>query len=194
MTRWFIRLLQAWLIASCFCTLAQSQTVTVTPTSLSFGNQVVSTTSTSKAVTLKNGQSVTLTISSISTSGDYAQSNNCGTSLAAGVSCTINVTFTPTTTGTRTGTLTVTDDASGSPQTVSLTGTGVLAAALTPTSFGFGNQAVGTSSASKAATLKNNQTSALTISSITTSGDYSQTNTCGPSLAAGASGRRTGPC
>ena len=187
MTRWYLRLFQAWLISSCFCALAQSQTVTVSPTTLSFGSQIVSTTSAAKAVTLKNGQSVALTISSIAASTNYAQSNNCGTSLAAGASCKINVTFTPTATGTHTGTLTITDNASNSPQTVSLTGTGVLPATLTPASLAFGNQVVGISSASKAATLKNNQTSALTISSITTSGDYGQTNACGTSLAAGAS-------
>ena len=178
----------AFFICFLFCTLVHAQTVTVSPTSLSFGQQVVSTTSAAKVVTLKSGQTVLLTISSIATSGDYAQSNNCGASLGAGASCTINVTFTPTTTmGTRTGTLTVTDNASSSPQTVPLTGSGVLAASLTPTSVSFGNQVVSTTSAAKTATLNNNQKVSLSISSIATSGDYAQTNTCGTSLAAGTS-------
>ncbi len=51
-------------------------------------------------------------------------SNTCGTSLAAHTTCTINVTFTPTQLGQRTGTLTITDNAAGSPHTVSLTGAG----------------------------------------------------------------------
>jgi YD repeat-containing protein len=176
------------LVMLCFsCTLAQSQTVTVSPTSLGFGNQVVATTSAAKAVTLKNGQTVVLAITSIAVSGDYAQTNSCGTSLNAGASCTISVTFTPTTTGTRTGTLTITDNASNSPQTVPLTGSGVLAAALTPATLSFGSQVVGTTSVAKVATLKNNQTVTLTISSIATSGDYAQTNNCGTSLGAGLS-------
>ena len=95
------------------------------PTSLNFGNQTVGVTSTAQNVTLSNPGNATLTISSIATSGDYAQTNNCGTSLAAGGSCNISVTFTPTITGTRTGTLSVTDNAPASPQTVSLTGLGV---------------------------------------------------------------------
>jgi len=100
-------------------------TVTLSPSSLNFGNQTVGTTSSPQAVTLTNSQSVSLSITSITTSGDYAQTNNCGTSLAANSSCTINVTFTPTTSGTRTGTLTVNDNGPGNPHTASLTGTGV---------------------------------------------------------------------
>src|SRR5262249_8848575 len=75
---------------------------------------------------LSNNNAATLSISSIATIGDYAQTNTYGTSLAPSSSCTISVTFTPTTTGTRTGTLSITDDAAGSPQTLSLSGTGVL--------------------------------------------------------------------
>jgi len=97
----------------------------LSPTSLDFGNQTVNTTSTAKVVTLSSTGTAPLTISSIATSGNYAQTNNCGSSLAAGANCAINVTFTPTATGTRTGTLTVTDNASGSPHTASLTGVGV---------------------------------------------------------------------
>ncbi|MDR3748207.1 MAG: choice-of-anchor D domain-containing protein [Acidobacteriota bacterium] len=78
-------------------------------------------------------------------SADYSQTNNCGSSLPANGSCTINVVFTPTTTGTGTGTLTVTDEGPGSPQTASFTGVGVTGGTvtLTPTSLNFGNQTVG---------------------------------------------------
>jgi hypothetical protein len=100
-------------------------TVTLSPSSLNFGNQTVGQPSSPQAVTLTNNQSVTLTISSITTSGDYSQTNNCGSSLPANSSCTINVVFTPTTTGTRAGTLTVNDNGPGNPHTASLTGVGV---------------------------------------------------------------------
>ena len=126
--------------------LLAAQSVTVTPSSLSFGNQALSITSTAKTVTLKNGTSGSITISSISASGDYAQTNSCGNSMAAGANCTISVTFTPTATGSRTGALTITDTGSNSPQTVSLSGTGVLQATVSPTSLSFGSRAVATTS------------------------------------------------
>lgn len=105
----------------------------LTPTSLSFANQIVNTTSAAQGVTLKNNQTTSLTISGIATSGDYAQTNNCGSSLAAGASCTINVTFRPTATGLRTGTLTVTDNGNDSPQTASLSGTGIALSSIAVT-------------------------------------------------------------
>jgi hypothetical protein len=101
--------------------------VTLAPTSLTFGSQLLNTTSAAQPVTLTNTGTGPLTISSIAASGDFAQTNTCGTlpaMLAANANCTISVTFTPTATGTRTGTLTITDDAANSPQTVGLTGTG----------------------------------------------------------------------
>ena len=166
--------------------LLPAQSVTVSPTSLSFGNQAISTASSAKTVTVKNGQTVALTVSSITASGDYSQTNTCGTSLAAGAKCTVSVTFAPSALGARTGTLTITDSANNSPQSASLTGTGIVQAALSPATESFGNQAVRTASATKIATLTNNLGTPLTISSIAVSGDYSQTNTCGTSVAAGA--------
>jgi hypothetical protein len=97
------------------------------PTSLSFGGQLLTTTSAVKTVTLTNTGAVALTITSIAVSGDFAQTNTCPLSpatLAAAGTCTISVTFAPTALGARTGTLTVTDDAGGSPHTAPLTGTG----------------------------------------------------------------------
>jgi hypothetical protein len=100
----------------------------LTPTSLSFGSVKVGTTSAAKILTLKNVGTTAITITSITiagtAAGDFAQTNGCGSSLAASASCTISVTFKPTTTGTRSATLKVTDNAAGSPQTVSLSGTG----------------------------------------------------------------------
>ncbi len=96
-------------------------------TSLDFGNQLVGTTSAPQAVTLTNSGSTLLTITTIVASGDFAQTNNCPTgssSLAAGASCAINITFTPTAAGDRTGAITITDNAPDSPQTVALAGTG----------------------------------------------------------------------
>jgi hypothetical protein len=161
----------------------------LSPTSLTFASQAQGTTSTSQAVTLTNSGNAALSISTISTSGDFAQANNCGTSLAAGSHCAINVTFTPTAGGTRTGTLSATDNAGGSPQSATLTGTGAggaPSASLSATSLTYSGQLIGASSTAQAVKLTNAGNASLTISSITASGDFSQTNTCGSSLAAGA--------
>ena len=96
--------------------------------SLSFDSQAVDTTSATQAVTLSNTGKETLSIASIAVTGanasDFAQTNTCGTSVAAGANCAIAVMFTPSAAGSRTAALSITDNASGSPQTVSLTGTG----------------------------------------------------------------------
>jgi hypothetical protein len=108
----------------------------VTPTSLDFGNQLVTTTSSpAKTITLKNNGNLVLNIASIASSGDFAETNTCGTSLPAGMTCTISVTFTPTATGARTGTITITDNANGSPRTTALTGTGSDFTVTAPASF-----------------------------------------------------------
>jgi hypothetical protein len=103
--------------------------VTLTPTSLSFGNVTTSTTSAAQSVTLKNTGTAALSLSSISLAGtnatQFAQTNTCGASVAASGSCTISVTFAPTAAQTDTASLQVADNASGSPQSVALSGTGV---------------------------------------------------------------------
>jgi Abnormal spindle-like microcephaly-assoc'd, ASPM-SPD-2-Hydin len=165
--------------------------VSFSPTSLSFGNQTVGTTSASLPVTLTNTGAATLNISGIAASAAFAQTNNCGATLAAAANCTINVTFTPSVSGSASGTVSVTDNASGSPQTVSLTGTGTVQSSpgvsFSPTSLSFGNQVVGTSSQPLPVTLTNSGTAALTISTISATTDFTQTNNCGSSLAAAAS-------
>src|SRR5437764_375800 len=82
---------------------ASAQTVSLSATSLTFGNQVLGTTSKAKIVTLTNTGTAILTISSIVASGDFAQTNTCGTAVGPGAKCTISVTFKPTAVGTRTG-------------------------------------------------------------------------------------------
>ena len=166
----------------------------ISPSSLNFGNQLVDTTSVEQEVTLTNNSGGPLTIASIVASGDYSAFSNCPSALDAGKSCTIVVSFTPTVYGADNGTLTVTDDdlgVNGTPQTVSLTGTGMAPTtlSLTPTTLPFGNQAVATISAVKKVTVKNTGTGQLTFSNITITGadpgDFAQTNTCTGSFAPG---------
>ena len=146
-----------------FGTSSSNPGASVSPTSLTFGSQTVGTTSAAQTVTLSNTGSAALTITSIVASGDFAASNTCGGSLAAGGNCSISVTLTPTASGTRTGSLSVMDNATGSPQTVSLTGTGSSTAAdfslsVSPTS--------GTITAGQSATF---------TLSVTPSGGFNQT-------------------
>ena len=107
--------------------------VSLSPASLTFAAQGVGTTSTAKAVTLSNTGNAALSITGVALSGtnpgDFVQTNTCGSSVAAGANCAINVTFTPSATGTRTAAVGITDNATGSPQTISLSGTGATSTA-----------------------------------------------------------------
>jgi len=98
--------------------------VSLSPASVTFGAQSLGTTSSPKVVTLTNTGSAPLIVSGIAVEGDFAQTNNCGNGVAAGLDCAIAVTFTPTADGTRSGQLSVTDNAPDSPQGVALTGSG----------------------------------------------------------------------
>jgi hypothetical protein len=160
----------------------------ILPTYLSFGYEVVGTTSPAKMVTLKNTGTGTLQISSITPSGNFAISaNTCGATLAGNKSCRVSITFTPMALGRVTGTLTFTDNAINSPQTVPLAGTGVNPATLTPASAVYAQQNVGTTSAAKTFTLTNNQPVDLTGIAISTTGHFAvSATTCEASLNAKA--------
>ena len=176
--------------------LGSGPVVTLSPTALTFSTQAIGTTSPAKAVTLKNTGTAILTITAIAitgtNAGDFAQTHTCGSSLAAGASCSFKVTFKPTASGTRTAALSITDNAAGSPQQVLLSGIGTTAK-LSPTSLSFGTVAISTTSAAKTVTLTNVGTTTLTMTGIAVTGtnavDFAQTHTCGTSLAAGASCR-----
>lgn len=161
--------------------------VSVSPTSLSFGSQAAGSTSSAQRVTVTNGESVAVAIDSITTSGAFQQTHNCGTQLAAEASCGIDVRFSPTASGSTTGTLTISYTGAGSPKLVSLSGTGTAGVSAAPTSLSFGSQTVGTTSASKLVQLTNNQSSEITISSVATTSGFARSMDCGSTLAAGAS-------
>jgi hypothetical protein len=104
--------------------------VQLSPTNLRFGTQPVNTTRPPQYITLENkgNGTVNFTGTGISIGGsdpnDFAETNNCGMSLASGAYCTINVTFTPTQQNERTADVSISDDGGGSPQLVSLSGIG----------------------------------------------------------------------
>ena len=93
--------------------------------SLTFTASTVGTASSAQTITVTNSGNGVLTMTSVSATGDFAQTNNCTSVAASGGTCAIQVTFAPTTSGSRTGSLTLTDTAANSPQLVSLTGSGI---------------------------------------------------------------------
>ncbi len=176
----------AYVPTTFYVLIASGGTATLNAKTLAFGKLAAGGVSQSKSVKLTNSGSGPLSIGSIMASGEFAQSNNCGSSLAASGSCTINVTFNPTSLGAVTGALTVTDSAATSPQLVKLTGTGEVPLTVNPTSLTLPSTAVGSSS-SGSVTVTNGLPTSITLSSAA-SADYSVTGgTCGSSLAGGAS-------
>ena len=143
----------------------------VTPASYTFSNQLVKSSSTPAAITLTNSGSRNLGISSVTISGDFTQTNNCGSSLDAGASCTVEITFTPSATGSRSGQLKFSDNAAASPQSVFLYGTGVAAGSLqvTPEAVAFGPVMVG-QTVSTVVKIMNTGGSAVTVNSLSMSG------------------------
>jgi hypothetical protein len=170
-------------------------TYTVLPTSVPFGNQFVNERSAARLITVTNTANVALPITSITLSGtnpkQFSQTHTCGTSVAVGATCTISVVFKPAASGSRSATLNLNASGGAGPQTVALTGTGVVAPyTVSPTSLAFGSVPHGTTSGPQPVTVKNIGTVALPITSITLSGtnpkQFSQTHTCGTSIAVGA--------
>ena len=164
--------------------------IQVSPTSLTFGQQSLDTTSAPQTVTLTNTGTAPLTISNIGIGGangsDFAETNACGPTLVANASCQVNVTFTPTADGIRSATLSISYNGPGSPQTVSLTGT--TPAFLSPATVTFPNQYVGTSGLPQTVMLTNLSASALNITAVTASpSDFAALSACGSSLAAAQS-------
>jgi hypothetical protein len=108
-----------------------SPSVSFSASSLTFGDEVEGSASEPLLITLTNTSTAPLIITSIAASANFAQTNNCGSTLAAGANCAINVTLAANTTGSLTGTVTFTDNAADSPQVVSLKGTAVTPSTLT---------------------------------------------------------------
>jgi Abnormal spindle-like microcephaly-assoc'd, ASPM-SPD-2-Hydin len=104
---------------------AQTGTINIAPKKVDFGARAVNETGAAQTVTVTNTGNAEVTIDDILSSGfDFSQTNNCGATLAAGASCTIQVMFKPATTGPRLGTLNIFDSAAGSPHLIGIEGVG----------------------------------------------------------------------
>jgi hypothetical protein len=171
--------------------MLQAPTVTLSSSLISYGDHLLQT-GTTESVTLTNTSPLTLKIASMALVGantsDFSQTHTCLSTLAPGASCTIDVTFKPSLIGSRAAAIEIRDNGVGSPHTIALRGTGVVSgpnATLRP-NLTFQPQITGTVSSSQTAHLSNYGTSTLNISVIKTTGDFSQTHTCGSTLAPGA--------
>lgn len=171
--------------------------VQLSTTNVNYGSVNVGLWSWLEYLTMTNVGNIPLEINSITVTGTNASSfvfeNTCGSSLAVGANCTIHGHFQPTGPGPVTAAVSISDNAGNTPQTISLSGTGVSAATaiLSGYNFNFGTQTVGTSSNPEYITLTNAGNQTLFISSITAGGSnpssFVFSNNCGASLTAGAS-------
>ena len=159
--------------------------VTLNPTSLTFTNQTVDTASPYQTVTVSNAATTSLTLSNppFSISSNFAQTNNCPTSLAQNATCTVNIAFLPTQNGAVSGQMYVNSNSSGLATTyVTLSGNGVVGApALTLSSAGmvFDPQVIGTTSSGQSLMVSNTSNVPVTIFGISVTGtahtDYTAT-------------------
>jgi hypothetical protein len=180
-------------------TTIQTPSASLSPATLAFPSTTVGLTSAALSTTLYNGGTGALTINGVTLTGTNASSfaisaNTCGATLATGMSCAISVTFTPGAVTSYSAAISVADNATGSPQTAALTGTGVAATAvsLAPASLAFGGIANGTTAAAMTTVLTNSGAGTLLISGFSITGANASSflisaNTCGATLAAGLS-------
>ena len=166
--------------------------LTISPASLNFNNVTVGQSS-SQNVTLTNSGNadLTLNLATISGSGFGMSGLSLPRTLTASQSLTFSVQFTPSSTAAASGSIQFTDNAPGSPQTLTMTGSAVAAnSTLTanPGSVNFGNVVVGSTS-TQTITLTNSGTVSVTVNQVSTTGAGFSTSgiTAGQSIAAGGS-------
>lgn len=163
---------------------------TLAPNSLSFGGQNVGYTSAAKTVTVTNTGNAVLTVSRVSVSTQWVETDNCaGATLAVNATCTVHVSFSPSASGAQSGTLQVYGNVLGGYATASLSGngTGQATVLVTPPVITFADTAVKATGAAQTVTVTNNGTLAATLQQPVFTGDYRVgTNGCAATLATGA--------
>jgi len=168
------------------------------PNNVPFNSQKVGTPSPARAIILTNSGAVGLAISDITIKGnnpgDFSQTNNCSSTLAPGSNCIINVVFAPSVAANEGASLSISDNAPGSPQSVTLSGAGStgtsIGVSVSPTNIAFYSQSIGATGPLQSVTLSNTGTAGLAINNIAITGnnsaDFGQTNNCSSTLAAGS--------
>jgi sugar lactone lactonase YvrE len=172
--------------------VASTAALSIAPTTITFPSTAVGATSAPLTSTLTNGgtSSLYITAGSLADSTDFTQSNNCNGIIAPGASCTITFTFTPKSAAALTSTYTVADlNNPSNTLTVALSGTGIGAVMIAPTTQVFPDTAVGSTSAVQTSVLTNTTASAVTLhaGSLTDANDFTQSDNCSGQVAAGSS-------
>jgi hypothetical protein len=150
---------------------------------LSFGDQQVGTRSDPQPIHLQNTGKIVLVIKDVQASASFAETDDCRPSVPVGKHCTVQVTFSPTAAGPLTGAITVSSNAAGPPHVFKVDGIGVLTAPdISPSKLSFGEQSVGTASASQTVTFTNTGALALTFTGLKISDGWTESNDCLPSV------------
>ena len=178
-----------WEIPLLTATFPAMPAIALSPTSVTYSGQAVGTASASVTVTVTNSGNAALSVSGVTASGDFIETDNCsGAIVVQNGTCAVQVKFAPTITGARAGILTVYGNVAGGQATAALTGAGLAAAAvvLTPLTVGFASTSVGATSAVQNVTISNTGGASVNLQSVTVTGNFRlAANTCGVSLAAG---------
>jgi len=121
--------------------------IELSSTSISFGQQLIGTPSSSRTLSIRNTGTADLRVSGLSFSGanvdEFTQTHDCAT-VSVGKACSIILVFTPKATGERSASLVLQHNASGSTTSVPITGTGVAPKlSVSPSSINFGDRATG---------------------------------------------------
>ncbi len=162
-------------------------TMTLTPSTLTFGGQPVQSSSSPQIVTVTDTGSTSLSVSNIAVAGDFLETDDCSSAIAPNGTCQISVTFSPSASGTQTGTLTVSANIAGGQQSVDLSGNGTTQSSivLLPNNVNFGGQQVATTSTAQQVTISNTNVVSVALTSESVTGPFAiQTNTCSSTLAA----------
>ncbi len=167
---------------------ATAPAISLSSTAITFASQSVGSTSAAQTITVNNTGTAGLNFTGITLAGtnalEFTKSGTCSTAnpVAAGSSCTVTASFIPNTIGTKSANISLTHNATGSPNSITLSGTAAAAAApaisLSSTAFSFASQTVGSTSTAQTLTLSNTGTANLTINSVgftgTNASEFSQ--------------------
>jgi len=161
--------------------------LSVTPSSISFGDTVIGQSSATQTVTISNTGNEDMDLYPLVISGSFSQTNNCGNALVSGQSCTAVVTFNPTLIGNANSALEISGfDVLNSmvlTQTVNLLGVGIpiptASLSVTPGMLGFDNVALNQQSAGQALAITNPNATSFMVDEISINGPFTQSNNCG---------------
>jgi hypothetical protein len=165
---------------------APQTTMTLAPSSLTFGSQAVNSKSSAKTITVTNSGKAPLIVRQVGVTGNFLETDDCGAPVQPNSSCQVQVIFAPSIVGTQSGTIQISANAGGSQNVVSLSGAGTsaLPIEILPASIDFGEQQTGTASDVKQVTVSNTGSSAVALNSESVTGSFAiKLNTCAGTLA-----------